>query len=80
MVEDLSESTVESSTLVEIQRLQVLQEPEQRSYNFIMDGDVKGYYITYGKLDCQLWAIGALLQQYTVRRERVLLPGAVRLK
>lgn len=45
-----------------------------------MDGDLKGYYITYDKLDCQLWAIGALLQQHTVRRERVLLPGAVRLK
>ncbi len=54
VVEDLSESTVESSTLVEIQRLRVLQEPEQRSYSFIMDVDIKGYYITYGKLDCQL--------------------------
>ena len=64
---------VEFSTLVEILRWRALQQPEQRTYTYLVDGETEGDHLTYAALDCQARAIGALLQSYRASGERALL-------
>ncbi len=63
------EPTIEYSTLVELLRWRTLQQPQQRAYTFLIDGEVEGPCLTYAQLDCQARAIAALLQQYKARGE-----------
>lgn len=73
MNEHLCAQTTKSSTLVELLRWRALQQPEQGAYTFLTDGKIAGPNLTYAQLDCKARAIGALLQQYKARGERVLL-------
>jgi len=42
-------------------------------YAYLVDGEIEGAHLTYGALDRQARAIGALLQSYRARGERALL-------
>ena len=64
---------MEFSTLVEILRWRALQQPEQRTYTYLVDGEAEGDHLTYAALDCQARSIGALLQSYGASGERALL-------
>jgi acyl-CoA synthetase (AMP-forming)/AMP-acid ligase II len=64
---------VESTTLVELLRWRALQQPEHRAYTYLLDGEIEETHLTYGALDCQARAIGALLQSYSASGERALL-------
>ena len=65
-------SQLNKSTLIKLLRWRACQ-PDQRAYTFLIDGEVEGSHLTYAELDCQARSIGALLQQYRARGERVLL-------
>jgi len=73
MKKDLPDPIVEFSTLVEILRWRALQQPEQRTYIYLVDGEAEGDDLTYAALDCQARSIGALLQSYRANGERALL-------
>ena len=64
---------VEFSTLVGALRWRALQQPEQRAYTYLLDGEIEGAHLSYAALDCQARAIGALLQSYRASGERALL-------
>jgi acyl-CoA synthetase (AMP-forming)/AMP-acid ligase II len=70
---DLTDPSVEFSTLVEILRWRALQQPEQRIYTYLVDGEAEGDHLTYAALDCQARSIGALLQNSQASGERALL-------
>jgi acyl-CoA synthetase (AMP-forming)/AMP-acid ligase II len=71
--EDVTDPIVEFSTLVEILRWRAQQQPEQRAYTYLIDGESEGDHLTYARLDCQVRTIGALLQSYWATGERALL-------
>ena len=68
-----TDPTVEFSTLVDILRWRALQQPEQRTYTYLFDGESEGDQLTYAALDFQARSIGALLQSYRAGTERALL-------
>jgi acyl-CoA synthetase (AMP-forming)/AMP-acid ligase II len=73
---DLTDPTVEFSTIVEILRWRALHQPGQRtdtSYTFLVDGETEGDYLGGAALDFQARSIGALLQSYRASGERALL-------
>ena len=61
------------STLVEILRWRAFQQPEQRPYTHLSDGEVEGDHLTHATLDCRARSIGALLQSHRASGERALL-------
>jgi acyl-CoA synthetase (AMP-forming)/AMP-acid ligase II len=63
----------EASTLVELLRDRVLQQPGLRIYTYLADGEVEGASLTLAALHRQAQAIGALLQSYRSSGERALL-------
>jgi len=63
----------EVSTLVELLRARALQQPEQRIYTYLVDGEIEGANLTFADLDWQAQAIGAVLQSYRASGERALL-------
>ena len=69
----MSRTTAKVSTLVELLRSRALQQPEQRIYAYLIDGEIEAAHLTHGALDRQARAIGALLQSYRARGERALL-------
>src|ERR1700736_1856580 len=73
MKKDLTDPVAEFSTLVEILRWRALQQPEQRTYTYLVDGEAEGDNLTYAALDSQARSIGALLQSYRASGERALL-------
>ena len=73
MKRDLTEPAVEFSTLVEILGWRASQQPELRTYTYLLDGEAEGDHLTYAALDCQARSIGALLQSYRAGGERALL-------
>jgi len=73
MGKHFSKRMMEFSTLIEILRWRALQQPEQKAYSFLQDGEVEESNWTYGKLDCQARAIAALLQSQGLSGERALL-------
>ena len=73
MKKDLTDPIVEFSTLVEILRWRTLQQPEQRTYTYLVDGEAEGDHLTDAALDRQARSIGALLQSYRATGERALL-------
>ena len=64
---------IEPTTLVELLRGRAQQTPDGHAYTFLADGKKASLPLTYGELDRQARAIGALLQQLQARGERVLL-------
>ncbi len=73
MQRDETNKAAEFSTLVEILRWRALQQPDQRPYTFLLDGEVEGGHLTHTALDCQARSIGALLQSYEAKGQRALL-------
>ena len=65
--------TTKVSSLVELLRGRALQQPEQRIYTYLVDGEIEGANWTFADLDRQARAIGAALQSYGTRGERALL-------
>ncbi|MDF5721980.1 MAG: amino acid adenylation domain-containing protein [Rhizonema sp. PD37] len=73
MGKHFSKLPMEFSTLIEILRWRAQEQPEQKAYSFLQDGEVEGSNLTYRELDCQARAIAALLQNQGVSGERALL-------
>ncbi len=69
----MSRTTGKASTLVELFRSRALQQPEQRMYAYLVDGEIEAAHLTHEALDRQARAIGAILQSYRARGERALL-------
>ena len=69
----MSRTTAKPSTLVELLRDRALQQPEQRIYTYLIDGEKEGANLTLAALDWQARAIGALLQSHRATGERALL-------
>lgn len=69
----VSRTTAKASTLVELLRWRALQQPEQRIYTYLADGEIEGANLTFAALDRQARTIGALLQSYRASGERALL-------
>ena len=61
------------STLVQLLRWRAAQQPTQRIYTFLADGETEDAQLTYGELDRQAHQIGAHLQQLGLAGEQVLL-------
>ena len=69
----VSRTTTNASTLVELLRWQALQQPERRIYTYLVDGEIEGANLNFAALDRQAQAIGAMLQSYRASGERALL-------
>src|SRR5262245_4858117 len=69
----LSDPTTETSTLVDLLRWRALHQSDRRAYTFLMDGETDEVPLTYGELDRQARAIGAMLQRVAAPGERALL-------
>jgi acyl-CoA synthetase (AMP-forming)/AMP-acid ligase II len=61
------------STLIELLRWRATHEEDKLAYTFLVDGKKEGSKLTYGELDLQARAIGALLQQHNAKGQRALL-------
>jgi hypothetical protein len=60
--------TTKVSSLVELLRGRALQQPDQRIYTYLLDGEIEKGNLTFADLDCQARAIGAVLTK--LRGER----------
>jgi len=69
----ISASTFEFSTLVDLLRWRALQQPEQRIYTFLTDGETEQGSFTFAELDRQARIIAASLQEHVASGERALL-------
>ncbi|HVB55144.1 MAG TPA: fatty acyl-AMP ligase [Candidatus Acidoferrales bacterium] len=69
----MNRTTAKPSTLVDLLRGRALQQPDQRIYTYLIDGETEGANLTLAALDDQARAIGALLQSYRAGGERALL-------
>jgi acyl-CoA synthetase (AMP-forming)/AMP-acid ligase II len=61
------------SNMIALLRWRALNQPDERAYTFLKDGDVEDGYVTYGDLDKQARAIAAWLQADGLRGERALM-------
>ena len=73
MPNDFNEPAGGATTLVEVLRWRALQQPEQRTHTYLIDGEAEGDHLTHATLDCQARGIGALLASYRAAGERALL-------
>ncbi len=74
MGKHLFELPVQFSTLVELLHWRAQEQPQQKAYSFLINSEVERHNITYGELNCQARAIGALLQSSgVVSGQRALL-------
>jgi amino acid adenylation domain-containing protein len=64
---------IDFSTFVEILRFQASQQPNQKAYSFLLDGETEEAHLTYQELDCQARTIAARLQNCLVSGERAVL-------
>jgi acyl-CoA synthetase (AMP-forming)/AMP-acid ligase II len=71
--QDFAELALELPTLVEILRWRARQQPEIRTYTYLIDGEAEGDHLTHAALDYQARSIAAVLQSYRAGGERVLL-------
>jgi acyl-CoA synthetase (AMP-forming)/AMP-acid ligase II len=70
---NIDDPIAEFSTLVEILRWRALQQPDQRAYTYLVDGEAEGDHLTYATLDRHVRSIAALLQSHRAVGERALL-------
>jgi acyl-CoA synthetase (AMP-forming)/AMP-acid ligase II len=61
------------TTFIELLQWRAHQHGDQCAYIFLADGDTQEIRLTYSDLDRRARAVGALLQQVTVKGDRVLL-------
>ncbi|WP_258003824.1 non-ribosomal peptide synthetase [Fischerella thermalis] len=62
------------TSLIELLRWRAIQQPEQKAYSFLLDGEVEAAYLTYKDLDRQAQSIAVQLQSCGVKNgERGLL-------
>ncbi len=73
MPNDFNEPAGGATTLVEVLRWRALQQPDQRTHTYLIDGEAEGDHLTHATLDCQARGIGALLASYRAAGERALL-------
>jgi phthiocerol/phenolphthiocerol synthesis type-I polyketide synthase C len=73
MTESFPDPVVECITLVDVLRWRALNQPDQRAYTFLIDGETEAVRLTYGELDQRACVVGAQLQDLGVTGERVLL-------
>jgi len=73
MSKRISASSFEFSNLIDLLRWRAGQQPEQRIYTFLTDGDTEKVSLTYAALDYQARTIGTSLWEYTSNGERALL-------
>jgi acyl-CoA synthetase (AMP-forming)/AMP-acid ligase II len=73
LASDVSEPAVALSTLVELLRWRALQQPDQRTHVYLIDGEVEGDHLTHATLDRQARSIAALLQNNRADGDRALL-------
>ena len=66
-------SPLGASTLVDLLRRRVDQQPNQRSYTFLIDGEVEGDSLTYKELDQRARVIAGWLESLGAAGERILL-------
>ncbi|HEY7419262.1 MAG TPA: fatty acyl-AMP ligase, partial [Ktedonobacteraceae bacterium] len=66
-------SAFEPTTLIDLLRVRADQQPEQRIYSFLADGETEKEFFTFAQLDLQARTISATLQQYGKSGERALL-------
>ncbi len=69
----MTRTPARASTLVDLLRSRALQQPEQRIYTYLIDGEIEGAHLTHEALDEHARAIAALLQSYGASGERALL-------
>ena len=69
----ISASRFDFSTLIDLLRWRATQQPEERIYTFLTDGDEKEEFFTFAELDRQARKIGAALQERYKSGERALL-------
>jgi acyl-CoA synthetase (AMP-forming)/AMP-acid ligase II len=62
MSKGVPRARAEPSTLVELLRQRATQQPEERAYTFLIDGEEQEAHVTYADLDRQARAVGAMLQ------------------
>ncbi|HEV7860841.1 MAG TPA: amino acid adenylation domain-containing protein, partial [Pyrinomonadaceae bacterium] len=60
-------------TLIELLRGRAFNQPSQKAYTFLKDGETEEVCLTYGELDRQARAIAATLQRQGAKGARVLL-------
>lgn len=63
----------EYSTLVELLRWRAENQPNQRAYTFLVDGETEEIHLTYAQLDCRARSLAARLQEMGAAGERALL-------
>jgi acyl-CoA synthetase (AMP-forming)/AMP-acid ligase II len=68
-----SNALAQPATLVDLLRQRGMQQPDQNAYIFLVDGETTEVSVTYGELDRQARAIGAMLQRLGATGQRVLL-------
>ncbi len=56
----ISASSSALSSWVDLLRWRVTQQPEQRAYTFLTDGEIERDHLSYADLDSQARVIGAL--------------------
>lgn len=66
-------SFLNAATLVELLRWRAENQPNQLAYIFLVDGENAEAKVTYGDLDLQARSIGATLQNFNPKGERILL-------
>jgi acyl transferase domain-containing protein/acyl-CoA synthetase (AMP-forming)/AMP-acid ligase II/acyl carrier protein len=69
----ISASSSVLSSWVDLLRWRVTQQPEQRAYTFLTDGEIERDHLSYADLDLQARMIGALLQKDVASGARALL-------
>lgn len=69
----MNRTIAKASNLVALLRSRALQQPEQRIYTYLIDGEIAGANLTFAALDRQARAIGAVLQSHKANGERALL-------
>jgi acyl-CoA synthetase (AMP-forming)/AMP-acid ligase II len=76
MIQSIDKQTTnqtQPATLIELLRDRATNQGDRHAYTFLIDGKKESAPFTYGELDRQARAIGALLQQYQAKGERALL-------
>jgi acyl-CoA synthetase (AMP-forming)/AMP-acid ligase II/acyl carrier protein len=73
MGKQILELPIDFSSFVEILRFRASEQPKQKAYSFLLDGETEEAHLTYEELDCQARCIAALLQSRGVSGERALL-------
>ncbi len=73
MSKRISASSLQFSTLVDLLRWRATNQPEQRIYTFLTDGEAEKDFFTHAQLDGQARQLGSLLQRQIPPGERALL-------